>query len=162
VQERDAGDVFELADLAGQGGVRDAEVPGCVVEAGLSGEREEPADALFGVRAGEGVPDRWRERAGCAGAGQRVGVAVHAVPDGDAGVAGRGGQGSDWDAGFGGDVLEAALPNLILLAQPVRLDVAVWAVGGLPEPGLGQELPDRALAAPGDPGDLARTGPLRG
>jgi hypothetical protein len=68
-QERDAGDVFKLADLAGQGGVLDTEVPGRVAEAGLSGEREEPADALFGVRAGEGFPDRRRERAGSAGAG---------------------------------------------------------------------------------------------
>jgi hypothetical protein len=57
-------------------------------KAGLPGEREEPADALFGVRAGEGVPDRRRERAGSAEAGRRVGVAVHALPDGDAPVAG--------------------------------------------------------------------------
>ena len=53
MQERGAGDGFELADLAGQGGVPDAELAGRVVEAGLPREREEPVDALFGVRAGE-------------------------------------------------------------------------------------------------------------
>ena len=39
-QERGAGDFFELADLAGQGGVHDAEFAGGVEEAGLPGEDE--------------------------------------------------------------------------------------------------------------------------
>jgi hypothetical protein len=80
-----------------------------VVEAGLAGEGEEPADALLGAWAGEGVPDGRGERAGVGDAGQGVGAAVDAVPDGDAGVAGCGGEGLDRDAGLGGDVLEAAL-----------------------------------------------------
>ena len=84
----------------GRGGVPDAELAGRVVEAGLPREREEPVDVLFGVRAGEGVPDGRRERAGSA---EGVGVAVHAVPGGDAGVAGCDGEGLDRDAGFGGD-----------------------------------------------------------
>jgi Winged helix DNA-binding domain len=135
-QEREAGDGFELADLAGQDGVPDAEFAGGLVEAGLPGEREEPADALFGVRAGEGVPDRQRELAGCAEAGEGAGVAAHAVPDGDAGVAGRGGKALDRDAGFGGDVLETALPVLVLLAQPVRVDATVRAGAGWRSPVL--------------------------
>lgn len=84
-QERGDGDGFELADLAGEDGVPDAELTGCAVEAGLSGEGEEPADPLLGVRAGEGVPDGWRERAGSAEAGQGVGAPVDAVPDRDSG-----------------------------------------------------------------------------
>ena len=58
-QQGGAGDVFELADLPGEAGGRGAELAGCVLEVGLSGDREEPADALFGaygvgVRAGPG------------------------------------------------------------------------------------------------------------
>jgi hypothetical protein len=37
---------LELADLAGEDGVPDAELAGCVVEAG---EGEEPSDALLGA-----------------------------------------------------------------------------------------------------------------
>jgi hypothetical protein len=122
VHERDAGDVFELVDLADQDGVLDAEVAGGVMEAGVPGKGEEPADALFGAWAGEGVPDRWREGARFAEAGERVGPAVDAAPDGDAGVAGNGGKGTDWDAGLSGDVLEAALPRLVLPAEPVQVD----------------------------------------
>ena len=144
--------VFELAELAGEVGVPDAELPGCVVEAGLAGEGEEPADALLGARAGEGVPDVRGERAGSAEGGEGVGAAGDAVPDADAGVAGCGGEGLDGDAGLGGDVLEAALAVLVLLAQPVRVDAAVRARGGLAEPGAGEELPDGALAASGDRG----------
>lgn len=76
-------------------------------------------------------------------------------PDGDAGLAGCGGEGLDRDAGLGGDVLEAALARLVLLAQPVRVDAAVRARGRVPEPGAGEELPDGAIAASGRPGDLA-------
>lgn len=53
-----------------------------------------------------------------------VGVAVGAVPDGDAGGARRDGEGRGRDAGFGGDVFEAALQELVLLAQPVRAEAA--------------------------------------
>jgi hypothetical protein len=58
-QEGGAGDVFELADLPGEAGGRGAELAGGVPEVGLSGDREEPADALsgaggVGVRAGRG------------------------------------------------------------------------------------------------------------
>ncbi len=56
-QERGAGDGLELPDLAGEDGVPDAKLAGCVVEAGLSGEGEEPADALLGARVGEDAPD---------------------------------------------------------------------------------------------------------
>lgn len=62
-QERGAGGVFELADLAVQGGALDADLAGGVEEAGLSGECGDPADALLGVRADEGVPYRWRNAA---------------------------------------------------------------------------------------------------
>jgi hypothetical protein len=134
-QQRGAGDGFELADLAGQDGVPGAEVPGGVVKAGMPAGCQEPADALFGVRAGEDVPDRWRECGGSAEAGQRVVAAVDAVPDRDAGGAGCGGEGSGRDAGSGGDVFEAAAPCLVLLAQPVRVDVTAGGRGGLPEPG---------------------------
>jgi hypothetical protein len=59
-----------------------------------------------------------------------VGAAVDAVPDGDAGGAGRCGEVLDRDAGFGGDVLEAPLPGLVLLAEPVRVDGVLAASGG--------------------------------
>jgi hypothetical protein len=84
-----------------------------------------------------------------------VGVAVHAVPDGDAGGAGCRGEGLGPDAGLGRDVFEAALPRLVLLAQPVRVDVAAGLRGGLLETGAGEELPDGAFAVPGDTGYLA-------
>jgi hypothetical protein len=77
-----------------------------------------------------------------------VGVAVHAVPDGDAGGAGCRGEGLGPDAGLGRDVFEAALPRLVLLAQPVRVDVAAGLRGGLLETGAGEELPDGAFAVP--------------
>jgi hypothetical protein len=109
-QERDAGDGFELADLAGQDGVPDAELAGGVVEAGLPGEREEPADALFGVRAVKAFQMAGGNAPGAPMLARGWARAAHAVPDGDAGVAGRGGEGPGGDAGFGGDVLEAALP----------------------------------------------------
>jgi hypothetical protein len=48
-QQGGAGDVFELADLPGETGGRSAELAGCVLKVGLSGDREEPADALFGA-----------------------------------------------------------------------------------------------------------------
>ena len=101
---------------------------------------------------------------GSAEAAQRVVAGVSALPDGDARAAGGGGEGSGRDAGFGGDVFEAAAPCLVLLAPAVaEIDVGVRARGGLPEPGAGQEVPDRAFAAPsGDPGDLARAEPLPG
>jgi hypothetical protein len=59
-QQRGAGGVLELADLAVQGGALDADLAGGVAEAGLPGEREDPADALLGAGVGEGAPDRWR------------------------------------------------------------------------------------------------------
>jgi hypothetical protein len=135
-----------------------------VVKAGVPGEGEEPADALFGVRSGEGVPDRWRECARFAEAGQGVGSAVDAVPDGNAGVAGCGGEGIDWDASLGCDVFEAALPRLVLLAEPVWVDVVAGARDGLklPEPSIGEELPDDAFAASGEAGDLAGAVSLSG
>ena len=69
------------------------------------------------------------ERAGSAEGGEGVGAAVDAVPDADAGVAGCGGEGLDGDAGLGGDVLEAALAVLVVLAEPVRVDAAVRGRG---------------------------------
>jgi hypothetical protein len=68
-QERGADGGLELADLAGEDGVPDAELAGRVVEAGLAGKCEEPADALLGVRAGEGIPDGRRELVGCGAMG---------------------------------------------------------------------------------------------
>lgn len=56
-QECGADGGLELADLAGEDGGPDAELAGCVLEAGLAGEGEEPADALLGAGAGEDVPD---------------------------------------------------------------------------------------------------------
>lgn len=53
VKERGADDGLELPDLAGEDGAPDAELAGCVVEAGLSGEGEEPLDALLGAWVGE-------------------------------------------------------------------------------------------------------------
>ncbi len=67
-QERDADGGFELADLACQGGVLDAEVAGGVLDAGVAGDFQEPAGAYLGGRAGEGGPDGWRESGGSAGA----------------------------------------------------------------------------------------------
>ena len=125
----------ELADLAGEDGVPDAELAGCVVEAGLAGEGEEPADALLGARAGEGVPDVGGERGGPAEGGEGVGAGVDAVPDADAGLAGCGGEGLDGDSGLGGDVLEAALAVLVVLAEPARVDAAAGERGRLREPG---------------------------
>jgi hypothetical protein len=94
-----------------------------VAEAGLAGEGEEPADALLGAWAGEGVPDVRGERAGSAEAGKGVGAAGDAVPDADAGLAGCGGEGLDGDAGLGGDVLEAALTRYPPSAPQPRGDV---------------------------------------
>ena len=67
-QQCGAGDVFELPDLSGEAGGRGAELAGCVLEVWLSGDREEPADALSGA-GGVGV----RARPGDAGcpAGRR-------------------------------------------------------------------------------------------
>jgi hypothetical protein len=90
-----------------------------------------------------------------------VGAAVDAVPDADAGRAGCGGEGSDGSAGLGGDVLEAALAVLVLLAEPARFDGGVRG-GRVAEPGAGEELPDDALAASGDAGDLAGAASLAG
>ena len=89
-------------------------------------------------------------------------TAGDAVPDADAGVAGYGGEGFDRGAGLGGDVLEAALAALVLLVEPLRVGVAVRERGRLAEPGAGEELPDGALAASGDAGDLARAVSLAG
>ena len=75
---------FKLANLAVQGGALDADLACGVQEAGLSREREDPADALLSAGAGERVPDRWRERGGTAEAGQGVGMAVGALLDGNA------------------------------------------------------------------------------
>jgi hypothetical protein len=86
-QQGGADDRLKLADLAGEDGVPDADLAGCVVEAGLSGEGEEPSDALLGTRVGEGAPDVRGERAGTAEDGEGVGAAVDAVPDADAGLA---------------------------------------------------------------------------
>ena len=59
-QEVGADDGLELADLAGEDGVPDAELACCALEAGLPGDGEEPADALLGARVAECVPDvRW-------------------------------------------------------------------------------------------------------
>lgn len=161
-QEGSADGRLELADLAGEVGVPDAELAGCVVEAGLAGEGEEPSDALLGAGAGEDVPDVRGERAGAAEGGEGVGAAGDAVPDADAGFAGCGSEGLDRGAGLGGDVLEAALAVLVLPAEPVRVDAAVWARGRVAEPGAGEELSDGALAASGDAGDLARAVALAG
>ena len=161
-QECGADGGLELADLAGEEGVPDAELAGCALEAGLPGDREESSDALLGARVGEGVPDVRGERAGPAEGGEGVGAAGDAVPDADAGVAGCGGEGLDRDAGLGGDVLEAALAVLVLLAQPVRVDAAARGRGRLAESCAGEELPDGALAASGDAGDLARAVSLAG
>jgi hypothetical protein len=48
-----------------------------------------------------------------------------AVPDAEAGLAGCAARAATGEAGFGGDVLEAALAVLVVLAEPVRVDVAV-------------------------------------
>jgi hypothetical protein len=98
-----------LADLAGEVGVPDAELVGCVAEAGLAGEGEEASYALLGTGVGEEVPDVRGECAGSAEGGEGVGAACDAVPDADAGLAGCGGESLDRGAGLGGDVLEAAL-----------------------------------------------------
>jgi hypothetical protein len=137
-QQRGAGGVFELADLAGEDGVPDAELAGCVAEAGLAGEGEEPADALLGARVGEHVPDVRGERAGSAEGGEWVSAAGDAVPDADAALAGRGGEVLDCGGGLSGDVLEAALAVLVLLAEPVRVDAAVRGRGRAAEPGAGE------------------------
>jgi hypothetical protein len=142
--------------------VPDAELACCVLEAGLPGDRLEPPDALFSTRAGEDVPDVRGERAWAAEGGERVGAAVDAVPDADAGRAGCGGEGSDGGAGLGGDVLEAALAVLVLLAEPARFDGVVRGRGRVAEPGADEELPDDALAASGDAGDLAGAVSLAG
>jgi hypothetical protein len=94
-----------------------------VLEAGLVGEGEEPADALLGAWVGEDVPDVGGERSWSAEGGEGVGAAGDAVPDADAGVAGCGGEGPGGGAGLGGDVLEAALAVLVVLAEPVRVGV---------------------------------------
>jgi hypothetical protein len=104
---------------------------------------------------GEDVPDVRGERAWPAEGGEWVGAAVDAVPDADAGLAGCGGEGPDRDAGLGGDVFEAAVTFVVLLAEPVRVDGVVRGRGRAAEPGAGEELPDDALAASGDAGDLA-------
>jgi hypothetical protein len=139
---------LELADLAGEDGVPDAKLAGCVVEAGLAGEGEEPSDALLGARAGEDVPDVRGECARSAEGGERVGAAGDAVPDADAGLAGCGGEGLDRGAGLGGDVLKAALAVLVLLGEPLWVDAAVRGRRLAAEPVAGEELPDGALAAP--------------
>jgi hypothetical protein len=162
-QEFGADGGFELADLAGEDGGPGAELAGCVLEAGLAGEGEEPADALLGAWAGEGVPDVLGERAGSAEVGEWVGAGVDAVPDADAGLAGCGGEGLDGGAGLGGDVLEAALAVLVVLAEPVRVDVFLAVrLGRMVESGAGEELSDGPLAEPGDAGDLARAVSLAG
>jgi hypothetical protein len=99
---------------------------------------------------------------GSAEGGEGVCPAADAVPDAVPGLAGRSGEGRDRAVGLGGDVLEAALAVLVLLAQPVRVDAAVWALGLRAEPSAGEELPDGALAASGDAGDLARAVSLSG
>src|ERR1019366_9620469 len=88
-----ADDGLELPDLAGEDGIPDAELAGGGVEAGLSGEGEEPSDALLGAWVGEDAPDVRGERTGAAEGGEGVGAAVDAVPDADAGLAGCGGKG---------------------------------------------------------------------
>ena len=128
-QEFGADDGLELADLAGEEGVPDAELACCALEAGLPGDRQESPDALPGTRMGEGVPDVRGERAWPAEGGEGVGAAVDAVPDADAVLAGCGGEGLDGDAGLGGDVLEAALTFLVPLAEPVRVDGVVGGAG---------------------------------
>jgi hypothetical protein len=103
----------EGADLAGEDGVPDAELAGCVVKAGLAGEGEEPADALLGTWAGEHVPDVRGERAGSAEGGERVSAAGDAVPDADARLAGRGGEGLDRGAGLGGDAANQRITDAL-------------------------------------------------
>src|ERR1700730_929613 len=100
---------LERADLAGEVGVPDAELAGCVVEARLAGEGEKPPYALLGAWMREDVPDVRGECAGSAEGGEGMGAAGDAVPDSDACLAGCGGEGLDRGAGLGGDVLEAAL-----------------------------------------------------
>ncbi|GAA3522958.1 hypothetical protein GCM10022222_01080 [Amycolatopsis ultiminotia] len=48
--------MFEVVDLACEGGFSDAEVFGGVTEVGMSGNCEEPLDALFGSAGGEYGP----------------------------------------------------------------------------------------------------------
>jgi hypothetical protein len=56
-QEWSADGGLELADLAGEDGVPDAELTGRMAEAGPTRECEEPLDALLGARVGEDAPD---------------------------------------------------------------------------------------------------------
>ena len=53
-------------------------------------------------------------------------------------------------------------PVLVLLAEPVRVDAAARGRAGQAKSCAGEELPDGALAAPGDAGDLARAVSLAG
>ncbi len=77
------------ADLAGEDGVPDAEFAADVVEARLPGEREKPrmrCSVRGWVKAFQ-TAGTWRARRGRR---EGVGVAVHAAPDGDAGLRRRG------------------------------------------------------------------------
>ncbi len=65
-----------------------------------------------------------------------MGAGVDAVPDADAGLAGCVGEGLDRGAGLGGDVLEAALAVLVLLAEPVRVGAAAGGGAGWQSPAL--------------------------
>jgi hypothetical protein len=128
-----------------------------VVEARLAGEGEKPSDALLGARVGEDVPDVRGKRAGSAEGGEGLGAAADAVPDAEAGLAGCGGEGLGGGAGLGGDVLEAALAVLVVLAEPVRVDAAVRLRGRVAGRGA-----NGALAASGRPGGLADAAFLAG
>jgi hypothetical protein len=97
-----------------------------------SGTVRETGRPLSQVRPGE--------RAGSAVSGEGVCAGVDAAPDADAGLAGCGGEGLDRGAGLPGDVLEAALAVLVLLAEPVEVDAAVRGRG---------RLPSRRTSAPG-------------
>jgi hypothetical protein len=90
-QVRGAGGVFELADLAVQGGALDADLACGVQEAGLSGEREDPADPLLGAGAGEGARRSRMDGASCAADSGRADLRGAGRTDGQPGGAGTGG-----------------------------------------------------------------------
>jgi hypothetical protein len=96
--------------------VPDAEVAGGLVEVWVAWRGEEPADALFGAWACERGPDGRGELGGAAEAGDDMAAAVDTAADCDAEAAGVGGQVVSGDAGFGGDVFEAPVADVVLLA----------------------------------------------
>jgi len=70
-----------VVDLGGEGSLSDADVYGGLVQVGVSGDREERFDALFGSAAGEDGPDRAGECVGSAVVSEDVLVRGDAVAD---------------------------------------------------------------------------------